>query len=185
MAVPRIVLRNDTAANWEAVKDTATLYPGEFGVENDTGLFKIGKEKAPSVFCTWAELGYANSAQDPIKIIYEGGNSYSARVEIEGSTIYAIVLPSAKAGNILSIIQDDNEEDGNESGLYVPNIQIVESVTDSNNDMAQTVSVIKLLNPGENNTLVPTVIEVVTKAGFETVLGAYITDIDKLIGDDA
>ena len=51
--------------------------------------------------------------------------------------------------------------------------------------MAQTISVIKLLNPGENNTLVPTVIEVVTKAGFETALGAYITDIDKLIGEDA
>jgi len=56
----RIVLRNDTKANWEAVKDTATLKPGEFGVETDTGLFKIGKEKSEGVLCTWAELEYAN-----------------------------------------------------------------------------------------------------------------------------
>lgn len=56
----RIVLRNDTKANWDAVKDTATLKPGEFGVETDTGLFKIGKEKSEGVLCTWAELEYAN-----------------------------------------------------------------------------------------------------------------------------
>ena len=56
----RIVLRNDTKANWEAVKDTATLMVGEMGIETDTGLFKIGKEKSPGVLCTWAELEYAN-----------------------------------------------------------------------------------------------------------------------------
>ena len=56
----RIVLRNDTKAKWEAVKDTATLMVGEMGVETDTGLFKIGKEKAEGVLCTWGELEYAN-----------------------------------------------------------------------------------------------------------------------------
>lgn len=56
----RIVLRNDTKANWEAVKDTITLLPGEMGVETDTGLFKIGKEKSDGVYCTWGELEYAN-----------------------------------------------------------------------------------------------------------------------------
>jgi hypothetical protein len=69
----RIVLRNDTKAAWEAVKDTATLMVGEMGVETDTGLFKIGCQKknaegAPMfetdgttpVLCTWAELEYAN-----------------------------------------------------------------------------------------------------------------------------
>ena len=57
----RIVLRNDTAANWEAVKDTAVLMEGEMGVETDTGLFKLGK-KHPTEdrLCTWAELDYAN-----------------------------------------------------------------------------------------------------------------------------
>ena len=56
----RIVLRNDTKANWEAVKDTATLMVGEMGIETDTGLFKIGKEKSEGVLCTWGELEYAN-----------------------------------------------------------------------------------------------------------------------------
>lgn len=56
----RIVLRNDTKAAWELVKDTATLMAGEIGVETDTGLFKIGKEKSAGVLCTWAELPYAN-----------------------------------------------------------------------------------------------------------------------------
>lgn len=56
----RIVLRNDTKANWDAVKDTATLMVGEMGVETDTGLFKIGKAKEDGSLCTWAELEYAN-----------------------------------------------------------------------------------------------------------------------------
>lgn len=60
----RIVLRNDTKANWDAVKNTATLMVGEIGVETDTGLFKIGKEKSEGVLCTWAELEYANDIPD-------------------------------------------------------------------------------------------------------------------------
>lgn len=62
----RLVLRNDTKANWEAVKDTATLKVGEFGVESDTGLFKIGKEitdDGTTRLATWAELEYANAAE--------------------------------------------------------------------------------------------------------------------------
>jgi hypothetical protein len=55
-----IVLKNDTKAAWDAVKDTATLRVGEIGIESDTGLFKIGKEKTEGVLCTWAELDYAN-----------------------------------------------------------------------------------------------------------------------------
>lgn len=57
----RIVLRNDTKANWDAVKDTATLMVGEMGIETDTGLFKIGKRhNTEDRLCTWAELQYAN-----------------------------------------------------------------------------------------------------------------------------
>jgi hypothetical protein len=63
----RIVLRNDTAANWEAIKDSVekALLPGEFGVETDTGLFKIGKKHdTEERNCTWAELEYANDIPD-------------------------------------------------------------------------------------------------------------------------
>lgn len=57
----RLVMRNDTKANWEAVKNTAILLPGEVGVESDTGLFKVGKLQADGVTpCTWGELSYAN-----------------------------------------------------------------------------------------------------------------------------
>lgn len=61
----RIVLRNDTKAEWEKVKDTARLLPGEIGIETDTNLFKVGKSKVvdgETVNCTWGELEYANDA---------------------------------------------------------------------------------------------------------------------------
>lgn len=61
----RIVLRNDTKANWDAVKDTVTLMAGELGIETDTGLFKIGKRHdTEDRLCTWAELEYANDIPD-------------------------------------------------------------------------------------------------------------------------
>ena len=63
----RIVLRNGTAAEWEAVKDSVekALLVGEMGVETDTGLFKLGK-KHPTEdrLCTWGELEYANDVPD-------------------------------------------------------------------------------------------------------------------------
>lgn len=63
-----IVLKNDTKANWDAVKDTATLRVGEIGIESDTGLFKIGASKAEENgdirLLTWGELPYANEIPD-------------------------------------------------------------------------------------------------------------------------
>ena len=61
----RVVLRNDTAANWEAIENdrTLALKEGEMGIENDTGLFKLGKMievEGEMVLATWAELEYAN-----------------------------------------------------------------------------------------------------------------------------
>ena len=59
----RVVLRNDTAAAWEAIKDRVdlALLEGEMGIETDTGLFKLGKRHdTEDRLCTWAELEYAN-----------------------------------------------------------------------------------------------------------------------------
>jgi hypothetical protein len=61
----RVVLRNDTKAAWEAIKDNRdlALLEGEMGIETDTGLFKIGKKievNGEMVLATWAELEYAN-----------------------------------------------------------------------------------------------------------------------------
>lgn len=65
----RIVLRHDTKAGWEAVKDNVekALLAGEMGVEDDTGLFKIGKKitvEGVERLATWAELEYANDVPD-------------------------------------------------------------------------------------------------------------------------
>lgn len=49
----KILLRSDTKANWEAVKDTAVLGKGEIGIEVDTNKFKIGDNVK-----TWAQLSY-------------------------------------------------------------------------------------------------------------------------------
>ena len=58
----RIVLRNDTAANWADVNPV--LYEGEMGVETDTGLFKFGKVKSVegdvTTYYNWKDLEYAN-----------------------------------------------------------------------------------------------------------------------------
>jgi hypothetical protein len=62
----KIVLRNDTAANWETVNPT--LLAGEIGVETDTGLFKIGNGTS-----TWTALDYANKFENtPTATHYEG-----------------------------------------------------------------------------------------------------------------
>lgn len=49
----KIVLRNDTAENW--LKVNPILLAGEAGVENDTGLIKIGNGTS-----TWHDLKYTN-----------------------------------------------------------------------------------------------------------------------------
>lgn len=59
----KIILRNDTAANW--LKYNPVLQAGELGIENDTGLFKIGNGEA-----AYADLPYANK--------YEGGTALVA-----------------------------------------------------------------------------------------------------------
>ena len=51
MAVVRIQLRRDTAANWTSA-DT-TLAAGEIGIETDTDQFKIGDGAT-----AWTSLGY-------------------------------------------------------------------------------------------------------------------------------
>lgn len=61
----KIVLRNDTAANWTA--NNPVLLKGEMGVETDTGYFKIGNGTA-----TWVALAYANKFEGSAAVHYEG-----------------------------------------------------------------------------------------------------------------
>ena len=53
----KIVLRNDTAAKWKEINPV--LLEGEIGIENDTGLFKIGIKDT-----NWNDLSYANKFEE-------------------------------------------------------------------------------------------------------------------------
>lgn len=61
----RLVLRNDTAAAWLGANPK--LIAGEIGIENDTGLFKIGDGST-----LWVDLEYANKFEDGKAAHYEG-----------------------------------------------------------------------------------------------------------------
>lgn len=94
----RIQLRNDTAANWQ--NSTVVLLPGEFAVENDTGLFKIGN--GTDVF---KDLKYANKAGETSQ---ELENLKAQIGEIpEGKTIIQMIEEAAVSGG--TVTWDDIE----------------------------------------------------------------------------
>lgn len=94
----RIQLRNDTAANWQ--NSTVVLLPGEFAVENDTGLFKIGN--GTDVF---KDLKYANKAGE---ISQELENLKAQIGEIpEGKTIIQMIEEAGASGG--TVTWDDIE----------------------------------------------------------------------------
>lgn len=94
----KIQLRNDTAANWQ--NSTVVLLPGEFAVENDTGLFKIGN--GTDVF---KDLKYANKAGETSQ---ELENLKAQIGEIpEGKTIIQMIEEAAASGG--TVTWDDIE----------------------------------------------------------------------------
>ena len=94
----RIQLRNDTSANWQ--NSTVVLLPGEFAVENDTGLFKIGN--GTDVF---KDLKYANKAGETSQ---ELENLKAQIGEIpEGKTIIQMIEEVAASGG--TVTWDDIE----------------------------------------------------------------------------
>lgn len=94
----RIQLRNDTAANWQ--NSTVVLLPGEFAVENDTGLFKIGN--GTDVF---KDLKYANKAGETSQ---ELENLKAQIGDIpEGKTIIQMIEEVAASGG--TVTWDDIE----------------------------------------------------------------------------
>lgn len=89
----RIQLRNDTSADWQ--NSTVVLLPGEFAVENDTGLFKIGN--GTDVF---KDLKYANKAGETSQ---ELENLKAQIGEIpEGKTIIQMIEEAAASGGIVT-----------------------------------------------------------------------------------
>lgn len=108
----RIVLRNDTKANWESVKDTVRLLPGEIGVETDTNLFKVGKSKVvdgETVNCTWGELEYANDfskVENAVHVV----NAFN-ELPTEGNNVGDI-------GIVKALLYDDTTEDNKDLYTY-------------------------------------------------------------------
>ena len=94
----RIQLRNDTAANWQ--NSTVVLLPGEFAVENDTGLFKIGN--GTDVF---KDLKYANKAGETSQEL-ENLKAQIGNIP-EGKTIIKMIEEAAASGG--TVTWDDIE----------------------------------------------------------------------------
>lgn len=81
----QILLRNDTKANWDSVKDTLILGKGEVGIELDTNKFKIGDNVH-----TWAELKYFESAVH---------NTYQDNIDTDGTNIGDVAVVKEEIAN--------------------------------------------------------------------------------------
>lgn len=89
----RFQQKRDTAANWTT--DDPTLLSGEFGVETDTGKYKIGDGTT-----AWTSLVYAGG----------GGSGGTGIISNPGSGEYRIKGIRLGAGNILIITYDGDAE---------------------------------------------------------------------------
>lgn len=98
----RIQLKNDTAKNWE--NSTLVLLPGEFAVENDTGLFKIGN--GTDIF---KNLKYANKAGETSQEL-EDLKTQIGKIP-EGKTIIEMIEEAAANVTALETSVSKNKED--------------------------------------------------------------------------
>ena len=91
----RIQLRRDISGNWET--NNPLLYPGEMGIEIDTGNFKIGPAvTAPTVGTAWNSImgyagvtptGLASSLNDYVLADTVGVKSGLVQMDIDGNAI--------------------------------------------------------------------------------------------------
>lgn len=102
----RIQLRNDTAENWQ--NSTVVLLQGEFAVENDTGLFKIGN--GTDVF---KDLKYANKAGETSQ-------------ELENLKAQIGDIPEGKT--IIQMIEEASYDDTTLSSKVTANEQAIASL---------------------------------------------------------
>ena len=92
MAV-QIQLRRDTAANWTSANPTLAL--GEFGLETDTMLYKVGDGAT-----AWNSLSYAElSGTDKFTINEQTGTAYT----LVGSDAGKLIKMTNAAANTLTV----------------------------------------------------------------------------------
>ena len=113
----RIQLRRDTASNWTT--NNPLLYPGEMGIETDTGKFKIGPAvTAPTVGTAWNSISsYSN--------VTPAGLATSLGDYVETSSV------GIKGGLV--------EMDASGNALILGPGFIIEGVTDNTNETTLTV----------------------------------------------
>ena len=81
----QILLRNDTKANWDSVKDTVKLGKGEVGIEIDTNKFKIGDGST-----VWANLKYFESGVQ---------NTYQDNIDTDGTNVGDVAVVKTEIAN--------------------------------------------------------------------------------------
>ena len=89
----RLVMRNDSAAAWESANPK--LLAGEIGIENDTGLFKIGDGST-----LWNALEYANKFDKAAH--YEGT---AAGAETDEAVIARVMGEKAPAADDVFVVK--------------------------------------------------------------------------------
>ena len=110
----RFQMRHDTAANWEAVKDTCIPLAGEFCVTMDgdyKGRFKIGDGTS-----TWGELDYASGDETMLaqSIMFDNDLVFTenfGKYKVSGGKV---TIP-AKDKSLYAVLLDAYSEDKNPS----------------------------------------------------------------------
>lgn len=119
----RIILLNDTKANWDIKADKFVLLKGEIGIESDTKKFKIGDGVS-----TWAELDYSSGGTDsgdvtiPTKLADLLDDETHRTVTDEEKTTW---------NNKLSAIPSDYKTKTENDGLYQPKGNYLTSYTET------------------------------------------------------
>lgn len=102
----KIILRNDTTANWESVNPI--LSEGEVGIDTTTNQFKIGNGTN-----TWTQLEYTGGSSELDKYLTGTTNENTTTISTDGKAL-TLDAPTIAVGNNLV-----NEINGEDSQLYL------------------------------------------------------------------
>lgn len=111
----RIILRNDTSTNWNAVKPV--LLKGEIGLETDTGRYKIGNgTDAWDLLSYYSNISLAdkNSLDSLIKLLNDDAFGKVEDVQVNGETVLDGKIANIKIGDI-TFSEESQVVDGTES----------------------------------------------------------------------
>ncbi|MCM1324205.1 MAG: hypothetical protein NC218_08580 [Acetobacter sp.] len=131
----RIILRNDSKANWESLNPTLAL--GEIGVDTDAGRFKIGDGLS-----AWNSLPYSGSSEsggELDKYLKANSTDNNTTISADGKAI-TLDAPTIAVGDNLV-----NNINGEDSELYLKqgDIEGSESIT-----VTKTATGVKLESSG-------------------------------------